>query len=115
EVAAEDLAALVPRRAAGSHKHQVGHLLVVAGSPGKRGAGRLAAVAGLRAGAGLVTLAAQGHDAAVADPIMTADLDGDAVDADAQLWVLATIKQAVVIGPGMATGPGGRRLVDAAL
>ena len=40
-----------------SHKGTYGHLLVVAGSPGKTGAAAMASEAALRAGAGLVTLA----------------------------------------------------------
>lgn len=45
-------------RAADSHKGTYGHVLVVAGSEGKSGAAILCAKAVLRAGAGLVTLAA---------------------------------------------------------
>ncbi|MBN1550346.1 NAD(P)H-hydrate dehydratase [bacterium] len=40
-----------------SHKGMYGHLLIVAGSPGKTGAAALAAEAALRAGTGLVTVA----------------------------------------------------------
>jgi hydroxyethylthiazole kinase-like uncharacterized protein yjeF len=65
---ADDLAPLVPERAAGSHKGDFGHALLVAGSPGKSGAAILAARAAVRAGAGLVT-------AAVPEPLLaTVDL-----------------------------------------
>jgi hypothetical protein len=55
-----DVAHWLPRPQALDHKGKRGHTLVVGGSPGMRGAGRLAAMAALRAGSGLVTLAADG-------------------------------------------------------
>jgi ADP-dependent NAD(P)H-hydrate dehydratase / NAD(P)H-hydrate epimerase len=53
----EELCGLLPPRARDSHKGDYGHLLLVAGSPGKAGAAVLAARAAVRAGAGLVTAA----------------------------------------------------------
>jgi len=74
------------------HKGTRGHALIVGGMPGMRGAGRLAATAALRAGAGLVTLAAEGELTAD-DSIMTRAL-GD-------LAAVLDGKAAVVIGPGL--------------
>ncbi len=54
----ENMRWLVPRREADTHKGTYGHLVVVAGSRGKTGAAILACRAAMRAGAGLVTLAA---------------------------------------------------------
>ena len=49
--------ALLAPRPPGGHKGTFGHVLVVAGSPGKTGAAAMAGMAALRAGAGLVTVA----------------------------------------------------------
>jgi hydroxyethylthiazole kinase-like uncharacterized protein yjeF len=54
----KDIGRLVPDREPDSHKGTYGHLLAVAGSRGKTGAAILACRAAMRAGAGLVTLAA---------------------------------------------------------
>jgi NAD(P)H-hydrate epimerase len=93
-VEASDVAGWLPRPQATEHKGRRGHVLVVAGSPGMRGAGRLAATAVLRAGAGLCTLAAEGELEAP-DAVMTRSLAGGTLAA------LLTGKAAVVIGPGI--------------
>ncbi len=96
-VEAGDVARWLPHPQAVEHKGRRGHVLVVAGSPGMRGAGRLAAVAALRAGAGLCTLAAEGEFDAP-DSVMTRGLASGGALAD----VLAG-KAAIVIGPGAGT------------
>ncbi|HSO19796.1 MAG TPA: NAD(P)H-hydrate dehydratase [Desulfosarcina sp.] len=52
----DTLKTAIPRRQAAAHKGHAGHLLVLAGSPGKTGAAAMAATSAMRAGAGLVTL-----------------------------------------------------------
>ncbi|MEO8840836.1 MAG: NAD(P)H-hydrate dehydratase [Kofleriaceae bacterium] len=88
-----DIAGWLPHRALLDHKGTRGHLIVVGGMPGMRGAGRLSAAAALRAGAGLVTLVAEGEPTAD-DAIMTRGLSGS-------LAPLLEGKAAVVIGPGL--------------
>lgn len=98
-----DVADWLPRASALDHKGDRGHVLVVGGSPGMRGAGRLAAAAALRCGAGLVTLAADG-DFDAPDSVMTHRLEGPLGNIDRF--------DAVVIGPGLGTGAVARKRVD---
>jgi len=108
---AAEARALLPPRPADGHKGTFGHLLVVAGSLGKSGAAVMAANAGLRAGAGLVTLACpagmQQVAAAHLVEVMTVPLTevGGAVSLQAMEELLAQSddKQAVALGPGLGT------------
>jgi NAD(P)H-hydrate epimerase len=103
---------LLPSRPAAGHKGMFGHLLVVAGSLGKSGAALMTAEAGLRAGAGLVTLACPAEMQAIAAghlvEVMTAPLtefDGAiSLQAMEELLALSDDKQAVAIGPGLGVG-----------
>lgn len=102
---------LLPPRPADGHKGTFGHLLVIAGSLGKSGAAVMTAQAGLRAGAGLVTLACPAGMQQVAAShlveVMTAPLVevAGAVSLQAMEELLAQSdgKQAVALGPGLGT------------
>ena len=112
-IEAADVEAWRPRADPVDHKGRRGHLLVVAGSPGKRGAGRLSATAALRSGAGLCTLAGPAGPAGelvAPDAVMTAPLASAS-----ELRALAAGKAAIAIGPGMPEGELGRTWVDAVL
>jgi NAD(P)H-hydrate epimerase len=95
--------ALFAARPRDSNKGLYGHVLVVAGSPGKKGAAAMSGMAALRAGAGLVTVASAEAAipviAAHAAELMTERLEPDRIDH------LAQNKNVIAIGPGLGTEP----------
>jgi NAD(P)H-hydrate epimerase len=88
-----DVAHWLPHAGLLDHKGRRGHVLIIGGMPGMRGAGRLCANAALRSGAGLVTLATAG-DVIADDSVMTRALATSLGD-------ILTNKSAIVIGPGL--------------
>ena len=100
---------LVPVREADTHKGTYGHVLVMAGSRGKTGAAVLACRAGMRSGAGLVTLAAPRslNDifAGALVEVMTEPLRDNAEEmeplGDAEWRRLLERKSALLFGPGI--------------
>jgi NAD(P)H-hydrate epimerase len=99
---------LITPRAPDSHKGDYGHVLIVAGSPGKTGAAHLAAMGALRSGAGLVTVATPAACvpivAAMAPEYMTIALDS--VDA-----LIEIARDVIAIGPGLGQTPETRAFV----
>lgn len=107
-IEAEDGPELLPRRLGGSHKGNYGHTVVLAGSAGKPGAAILALDGALRAGAGLVSWAADTATIGNAPPrpaeVMLRERgSGEGLDT----WVprLLDAATALVIGPGISTAP----------
>ena len=94
-----------PWRGLGDHKYDFGHALVLGGAT-MTGAGRLAARAALRVGAGLVTVACPPEALpvyALATPsTITAPI---ASEADFGALLTDARKNAVLIGPGNGVGP----------
>ncbi|HEV8551237.1 MAG TPA: NAD(P)H-hydrate dehydratase [Polyangiaceae bacterium] len=114
QVEATDVAAAIPPRGPRSHKGSSGRVLVIAGSPGKIGAGLLVAEGALRAGAGLVTLAATPavattYEARVLEA-MTARIDPENVEASLAEYLANT--DVVALGPGLGTDDYARRVVE---
>lgn len=109
-LSAADLRDGLPPRPADAHKGRTGHLLLVAGSPGKTGAAALAGMSALRVGAGLVTVGVSESLNPVMETLMleamtaplpeseTGVLGPSARDA---LLSLAPGKTCLAIGPGL--------------
>ncbi len=102
-----------------SHKGSHGHLLLLAGSPGKTGAALLAARGALRSGCGLVSLCVPHmlnaiFEASLAEamtiPLRNSPAFIGIADRDHILQSLKG-KQATVIGPGLGTNPQTAELV----
>jgi len=101
-----DLLGAVPPGNPDAHKGTFGHLLVVAGSPGMSGAARLCVDAALRSGAGLVTLAVPESldlSGIVAEAMVVRIPEG--VWGAAKILELLETRDALVVGPGLGTGP----------
>lgn len=108
------VAAWLSPRNKGTFKHRSGDTIVFAGSPGKTGAAHLAALAALRSGAGLVTIAtvpaAMNAIAQSADEIMLHALPETATQTD--LKTLLKKRSSVALGPGFGLGPEARLLSE---
>lgn len=110
----EDIKSYFPKRDPNSHKGNYGHVLVLAGSRGKGGAAGLTALAVLRSGAGLCTLALpdSSQKAFEVHPmeVMTVALPETAngtlsLRAKDSILNLLKDKSALAIGPGISTDP----------
>lgn len=104
----EFVGSLLKKRAPNTHKGTYGHLLAICGSTGKTGAACLTAIGGIRAGAGLVTVAVPESIAGYVDARVLESLtfplkeregfiamDREAID------IAMKEKTAIAIGPGI--------------
>ncbi|MBK7538629.1 MAG: NAD(P)H-hydrate dehydratase [Myxococcales bacterium] len=114
----DDCARLLPAPSVLDHKGRRGHVLVLGGSAGMRGAAELASTAALRCGAGLATWAApRGASQAPAGElraselaVMVRELEGPAA-----LAALGRGKAAWCVGPGLGREPWAAELVRQAI
>lgn len=113
-VTVSDVAPFFPERPKTAHKGDFGHLLVVAGSKDKMGAGLLAAHGALRSGAGLVTYALPESAFKKFDTSLPEVMMESVPDKGTGHWHSAGIakldelikgKTAIVVGPGIGTAP----------
>ncbi|MET0284848.1 MAG: NAD(P)H-hydrate dehydratase [Polyangiales bacterium] len=94
-----DVATCLPRLSRDAHKGSRGHVLVIAGSQGKTGAALLSAIGAMRAGAGLVTIAADRETQPVLEHKVLEVMTAQFSDA-ASILKLVEGKGAAVLGPG---------------
>ncbi len=100
----------IPLAGADTHKYKRGHLVVFSGGPNATGAARMSAMAGLKAGAGLVTIASPLEAMAVNAGLLTAVML-HAVDDEASLraWLADQRLSTFILGPGFGAGEKARQ------
>ena len=97
-----DVERALPRRPRRSHKGRNGHVVVIAGGPGMSGAARLAGLAALRAGAGLVTLVVHPQSVGAASLEPELIVHGSEHPDLAGLMASADV---IAVGPGLGQSP----------
>jgi len=109
-----EIAALVGPRPRDSNKGMYGHVLVIGGSVGKAGAAAMAGFSALRAGAGLVTVAAPRsvlgviagyHPELMTEPLEETAAGTVAIHALKAFEQIADRKTPLAIGPGISRHP----------
>lgn len=108
----EHLEPILQPRSKDAHKGSFGHVLVIAGSIGKCGAGLLASYASLKAGAGLVTLATPSNchsnlnsafPEIMIEPVPSCDGNFFCRESLVVVRELLRTKTVIAIGPGIGT------------
>lgn len=105
------LRACLPERPKDAHKFRFGHVLVVGGAEGMGGAPLMTALAAMRAGAGLVTLAT--HPSHANQLVgLHPEIMIRGVENSKQLATLIEGASLIAIGPGLSTESWGKEMFD---
>ncbi len=113
-IEAADAAQLWPELAPEAHKGVAGHLLILAGSPGKTGAAVLTAEGALRAGSGLVTVGCPTSLNPILEAKLTEAMTAPLAESSDQtlspeaIGALSSLidgKSALAVGPGLTNHP----------
>ncbi len=110
----EVLLTQLPKLSRNAHKNQQGHVVVIGGADGTAGAAVLSAEAALRAGAGLVSLAAQ-PSAVAAALSRCPEVMARAVANRSELRSQLEAATVLVVGPGLGSDRWSHELLGAAL
>lgn len=113
-ISLEDKAALLAARQRTAHKGMYGHLLVIGGDHGMAGAARIAAEAGARVGAGLISVATRDSHAPGFN-LTRPELMCHGVDDNEKITALLEMANALTLGPGLGQNDWGKRLYQRAL
>lgn len=110
-VEAGDVSEWLCPRGKDTHKYRAGNVLVIAGSPGKTGAAKLAAQAVLRAGAGLATICTWSEllPALAGQVLETMLLPIERKNIAASLESALRKRHAIIIGPGFGLDDNARK------
>ena len=120
----EALGGLVPRIEEPAHKYSAGAVMVVAGSRAMTGAAVMSVRGAERAGCGITFLATSAGAAPAVDVALTETIvhgveedesGGMSPEAAEEILESAGRASALVVGPGIGSGEGGHRLVEAIL
>ncbi len=110
----------LPCRPGDTHKGRTGHLLVIAGSPGKTGAAAMTATTALRAGAGLVTLATAKSLNPIMETLLLEAMTAPLPEQESgilgescfeRVMQLLANMRCLAIGPGLGQSPDTKKLV----
>jgi hydroxyethylthiazole kinase-like uncharacterized protein yjeF len=103
-VTGADIRPKLPRRSPAAHKGTAGQVLIIGGSPGLTGAPAIAALAALRGGCGLVTVALRPGLPFPEKPLEAMAVDWDRLQSPDRF-------DGIVIGPGMGLAGDGRAML----